>query len=114
MSALAVILLLPWFFVLGALFLLWPRAPRDGARLAFDVAALALALLASLLAMGWGYGSADQYAGLIWRQVLASLCAYGAFLAVLGLAWLLRSWWLRRRVRAELARLAHLDEGAPR
>ena len=106
-SALAIILFLPWFLILGALYLLWPRQPRDAARRVLDLAALVAALLASLLAMRAGYGSADPYAGAIWRQVLASLYAYGAFLGVLGLSWLLRNWWLARRIRAEVDRLSH-------
>ena len=38
--------------------------------------------------MLWGYseGVADARSGPIWRQVLAVLYAYGAFLAVLALA----------------------------
>ena len=110
-SALAIILFLPWFLILGALFLLWPRQPRDGMRRIVDLSALVAALLASLLAMRAGYGTADPYAGAIWRQVLASLYAYGAFLGVLGLAWWLRNWWLARRIRAEVDRLARSPGG---
>jgi hypothetical protein len=39
--------------------------------------------------------NADPNAGAIWKQVLACLTAYGAFLAVLTLAWFARRSWLR-------------------
>ena len=47
-----------------------------------------LALVLSIAGMLWGYseGVADARSGPIWRQVLAVLYAYGAFLAVLALA----------------------------
>jgi len=89
-SALALALFLPWFLVLSALFLLFPRQPRGAARRGFDLAAIALALVLSVLAMRWGYATADLSHGTMWRQVLAALAAYGAFVAVLGLAWPLR------------------------
>lgn len=90
---LAMILFLPWFAILGALFWFYPRQPRGGLRRGVDVAALALALLASWIGMRWGMLNADPGAGAIWKQVLACLVAYGAFLAVLGLAA-----WLRARL----------------
>src|SRR5687768_8358334 len=93
---LTLILFLPWFAILGALFWFYPRQPRGAARRGFDLAALLLATLASWVAMRWGMLNADPQAGAIWKQVLATLTAYGAFLAVLGLAWPLRSRVLRR------------------
>jgi hypothetical protein len=93
---LTLILFLPWFAILGALFWIYPRQPRGPLRRGFDAAALALALLASWLAMRWGMLEADPQAGPIWKQVLATLTAYGAFLAVLALAWPLRVRLLRR------------------
>jgi hypothetical protein len=92
---LALILFLPWFAVLGALFWLFPRQPRHAARRGFDVAVLLAAAVLSFLGMRWGYLGASPEAGAIWKQVLACLVAYGAFLAVLGLAWPLRARWLR-------------------
>lgn len=90
---LTLILFLPWFAILGALFWFFPRRPRGAARRGYDLAALVLALLASWFAMRWGMVSADPGAGAIWKQVLACLTAYGAFLAVMGLAW-----WARGRL----------------
>lgn len=92
---LTLILFLPWFAILGALYWIYPRKPRHAARLGFDLAALVLALLASWFAMRWGIVNADPQAGAIWKQVLACLTAYGAFLVVLGIAAWLRSILLR-------------------
>jgi hypothetical protein len=92
---LTLILFLPWFLILGALFWFYPRQPRGGARNAFDLAALLLSLIASWLGMRWGMLHADPQAGAIWKQVLATLLAYGAFLAVLCAAWPLRARLLR-------------------
>lgn len=95
---LTLILFLPWFAILGVLFWVYPRRPRGASRCGFDLAALVLALVASWIAMRWGMLNADAQAGAIWKQVLACLTAYGAFLAVLGLAaWLRMRLW---RVRA--------------
>jgi len=93
---LTLILFLPWFAILGALFWFYPRQPRGAARRSYDLAALLLATLASWVAMRWGMLNADPNAGAIWKQVLATLTAYGAFLAVLGAAWPLRARVLRR------------------
>lgn len=88
MAWLSLILFLPWFALLGALYWFYPRTPRPPARRMFDTATLLLSLLLSILGMHWGYqlGAADSHSGPIWRQVLAVLYAYGAFLAVLALA----------------------------
>jgi hypothetical protein len=94
---LTLILFLPWFAILGVLFWVYPRQPRSASRRGFDLAALVLSLLASWIAMRWGLLSADPTAGAIWKQVLACLTAYGAFLAVLGLAaWLRARLWRAR------------------
>lgn len=88
MAWLSLLLFLPWFALLGALYWVYPRTPRPLARRAFDTAVLMLALVLSIAGMLWGYseGVADARSGPIWRQVLAVLYAYGAFLAVLALA----------------------------
>lgn len=91
MSYLSLILFFPWFAILGGLFLVFPRQPRNATRIAFDLATMLLALVLSFIAMRWGYVNADLQAGAIWKQVLATLLAYGAFLAVLAVAWPLRS-----------------------
>lgn len=94
MAWLTLLLFLPWFVVLGGLFCYFPRQPRTPRRSWIDAAFLLLALGLSLLAMHWGHelGENAANAGAIWRQVLAVLYAYGAFLAVLCSAV-----WLRRR-----------------
>ena len=87
---LALILFLPWFVILGALYWFYPRTlERTPARRRFDMAALCVAFLASFLAgrLGFAIASTTIEAGPIWRQVLASLLAYKAFLAVVAVAW---------------------------
>ena len=98
MPYLAIILFLPWFLLLGALFWLFPRQPRNPRRKAFDIAALVVAFVLSFVGMQWGYalGLADEGTGAIWKQVLATLVAYGAFLFVLTVAVPLRSLFLSR------------------
>ena len=99
MAWLSLVLFLPWFALLGTLYWLFPRQPRDAARRGLDTVALLLAFVLSIAAMLWGHhiGVVQDDAGPIWRQVLAVLYAYGAFLAVLVGAILLRSAWLARR-----------------
>ena len=99
MPYLALILFLPWFLLLGALFWLFPRQPRNPRRKAFDIATLIIAFVLSFIGMQWGYalGLADVGTGAIWKQVLATLVAYGAFLAVMFIAVALRIWWLQQR-----------------
>ena len=98
MPYLALILFLPWFLLLGALFWLFPRQPRNPQRKAFDIAVLVVAFVLSFVGMQWGYalGLADVGTGAIWKQVLATLVAYGAFLFVLTVAVPLRSLFLSR------------------
>lgn len=98
MPYLALILFLPWFMLLGSLYWLLPRQPRGTRRKLFDALVLLLALLLSFLGMQWGYalGAADLVTGTIWRQVLATLVAYGAFLIVLVVAVPLRAVLLAR------------------
>lgn len=87
-AAMALLLFMPWFALLGALYWFYPRTPRPPARRAYDAVVLLLALALSILGMRWGYaeGVADVRSGPIWCQVLAVLYAYGAFLAVFALA----------------------------
>lgn len=98
MAWLSLLLFLPWFVLLGGLFWLYPRQRGVCRRRCFDTAALALALLLSVLAMQWGYRVAGAEAaagvGRIWPQVVAVLYAYGAFLAVLAVALWLRPRWV--------------------
>ena len=96
MAWLSLLLFLPWFCVMGALYWWFPRQPRHRARTLFDAGMLVLALLVSAGFMHWGYrvGAAEVAAGL-WKQIMAVLYAYGGFLAVLVLALLLRPRVLR-------------------
>ena len=98
MAWLSLLLFLPWFCVMGALYWWFPRQPRHRVRTVFDVVALVVALLASIAGMHWGYrlGMADADADTLWKQILAVLYAYGGFLAVMVLALLLRQRVLRR------------------
>ena len=87
---LALILFLPWFAILGALYWFYPRTlERTARRRRFDVMALVVAFAASFAAGRWGFAIASTTieAGPIWRQVLASLLAYKAFLVVIACAW---------------------------
>jgi hypothetical protein len=105
MAWLSLLLFLPWFALLGTLYWCYPRSPRPLARRLFDTLVLVLALVLSIAGMHWGYaeGVADTGSGPIWRQVLAVLYAYGAFLAVLALAVPLRMRLMARRWRAASA-----------
>ena len=99
MAWLSLLLFLPWFVLLGSLYWCFPRQPRHYRRRVADVAVLAVSLLLSIVAMhhGYGRGAADATAGPIWRQVLAVLYAYGAFLAVLAVAVLVRPYLIKRQ-----------------
>jgi hypothetical protein len=101
---LALLLFLPWFLILGALFWIYPRAPRTQARWLFDAASLSLATVAAALGMYWGMYNADPTAGPIWKQVLASTVSYGLFLAVMTAAVFLRGRLITGPYRAALAR----------
>mgnify|MGYP007076026800 CR=1 FL=1 len=92
MAWLSLLLFLPWFLLLGGLYWCFPQQPRPRRRQLFDAGVLAAALGLSVLAMHYGYqlGAGEAGVGPIWRQVLAVLYAYGAFLAVLSVAVLLR------------------------
>ena len=91
MAWLSLLLFLPWFCVMGALYWWFPRQPRNRARTLFDTSMLVLALVASIGFMLWGYHvGATEVAEGLWKQILAVLYAYGGFLAVMVLALLLR------------------------
>ncbi len=98
MAWLSLLLFLPWFALLGTLFWLFPRQPRHAARRLFDAVTLLSAFVLSIAAMLWGHhiGVVQDDARPIWRQVLAVLYAYGAFLAVMVAAIALRTAWLAR------------------
>lgn len=90
-SYLALILFLPWFGIVAWAFWTFPRhLTRRGTRRRFDAAVLLLAISVSFLGMRWGLLNADGGGGPIWKQVLATLIAYGAYLAVVAMGVALR------------------------
>lgn len=97
---LALILFLPWFAILAALYWIYPRQPRGASRRLFDTAALVLATALSAWGMHWGFLNADPDAGAIWKQVLATSVAYGLFLMVMTLAIAVRAWCMPAPARA--------------
>ncbi len=90
---LSLILLLPWYVVLGWVF--WRLTARRGgvARRLLALGVLVGAIAAAAGSGIWAFRHADPSAGAIWRQVLASAIGYGAFLGVLAAGCLL----MRRR-----------------
>ncbi|MCC7249669.1 MAG: hypothetical protein IT473_13690 [Lysobacter sp.] len=94
---LALILFLPWFLILGALYWIYPRAPRHTARMIFDLVALALSVVAFLYSIHWAHDNATGSRGKIWPQVLAASLGYGVWLSVMTTAFFVRRRWLRRR-----------------
>lgn len=93
---LAFILFLPAFCIVGALYCFYPRTPRGALRRIADLAVLALAAGASIAAMRWGFRTATGVGGALWKQVLATLLAFGFFFVTVGVAALARARWLRR------------------
>ena len=96
---LALILFIPWFSILGVLFWLFPRQPRDWRRTALDLASLALATAAAVAGTHWGMRHADPEAAAIWKQVPATSVGYGLFLLVLTAAIAARRLLPRSRAR---------------
>lgn len=93
---LALILFIPWFLILGALFWIYPRQPRGTARRVYDVISLVLAVVAFAWTQYWSLENADPEYGRMWGQILASAIGYGVYLAVMTLAFFLRPRILRR------------------
>lgn len=80
---LALILFLPWYVIVGWLFM---RGTARGERWPVRLAAAAFvvaALVAAAWAGIWAFGHADVAAGRMWQQILATVIGYGAFLAVI-------------------------------
>lgn len=94
---LTVLLFLPWFAILGTLFWMLPRAPRDAARRRFDTVALLLCSAAFVFSVDWAMTHADPGFGPQWPQILAVAVGYGVFLATLTAAFFLRRRWLLLR-----------------
>ncbi len=95
-TSLSLILFLPWFCIIGGLYCVYPRKPRNAARWIADLGVLALAAAASIAAMRWSFHAASGIGGPLWKHVLATLMTYGLFLAVIALALPLRAHWLGR------------------
>jgi len=87
---LSLILLLPWYLVLGIVYWRTRRRPASVMQRLFDAASLLCALGAAAVSGWWSMQNADPTAGAIWKQVLASLIGYGAFLFVLAAAFFVR------------------------
>ena len=98
---LALILFLPWYAILAGLYWFYPRQPRTASRRLFDAGALLLTTLLSILAMRWGFLTADTSVGELWKQVLATSVSYGAFLGALTAACVLRHYLIVRPGRVE-------------
>ncbi len=96
MPYLALILFMPWFLILGVLFWMYPRAPRTAARRLFDAITLLLAGAGSFYGMRWGYLTANTDVGVMWKQIFATLVAYGVFLGVMTIALVARHRMLPR------------------
>jgi len=87
---LAFILFLPAFCIVGALYCFYPRRPRHALRWIADLAVLALATGVSVAATRWGFRTATGIGGALWKQVLATLLAFGFFFVTVGVATLVR------------------------
>ena len=100
-TGLAFILFLPVFSIIGVLYCAFPRRPRGVWRLPVDLLVLVVAATLSVFAMREGYHAAAGIAGALWKQIVATLLAYGTFLAIVCIALALRSWlWRRTRPRS--------------
>lgn len=93
---LALILFVPWFSILAVLFWVYPRQPRMPTRTVFDSLSLAIATALAAWGMQRGYHLADPAYGAMWKQVVATMGAYGMFLLAMTVAVALRHRWLRR------------------
>ena len=94
---LTLILFLPWFLILVALFWFWPREPRGLARRLYDIVATLLSLAVFVASLYWVQDVADPAHGRMWKQILATALGYGVFLAAMLVAFLLRALLFRRR-----------------
>ena len=90
MRYLALVLFAPAFAILVWLYWRFPREPATRARRTFDLAALALSLGLTWLALEHAIDWRPVGSGPIWPQVAASLAAFHVFPFVLGAAWLVR------------------------
>ena len=96
---LALILFLPWYAILAGLYWFYPRHTRTRTRRLFGAGALIVSLGLSIVAMRWGFLTADTSVGVLWKQVLATSVSYGAFLGGLTAACLARHYLILRPAR---------------
>jgi len=87
---LALILFLPWYLVILVVYWRMRRKPARWTGRVFDLAAIAVSIVAAAIAGPWALVHADDSIGTMWPQILATVVGYGAFLAVITLAALLR------------------------
>lgn len=87
---LALILFLPWYLVILIVYWRMRRKPAQWAGRLFDLAAIAVSIVAAAISGPWALAHADDSIGTMWPQILATVVGYGAFLAVITLAALLR------------------------
>ena len=93
---LTLILFLPWLLILGWVYAVYPKSHRGRARRVFDAITLAASLAAFLASVYWSFIHADPFYGRMWKQILATALSYGVFLAVLGAAFAIRTYWFAR------------------
>ena len=98
---LGLILFLPWYAILVVVYWCSARGATAPWRRAFDVAAVLVALAATILSLHWSFDAAGTTHGGMWRQVLATSVSYGVFLFVMTCAW-----FLRRRLLSSLAEVS--------
>lgn len=94
---LALILFLPWYLVILIVYWRMRRKPARWAGRVFDLVAIAVSIVAAAVAGPWALAHADDSIGSMWPQILATVVGYGAFLAVITLAALLRRILARSR-----------------
>lgn len=87
---LALILFLPWYLVILVVYWRMRRRPARWSGRVFDLLAIAASIAAAAVAGPWALAHADDSIGSMWPQILATVVGYGAFLAVITLAALLR------------------------
>jgi hypothetical protein len=107
MRYLALMLLAPWLVVLGWAYWHYPKSlPKTMTRRSFDGLAVIAAVVASIQSACIAYDAvalpaADRFgpkSGAIWQQVVPALWGYGAFVAVLGAALIVRQMVWKKRI----------------
>lgn len=80
---LALILFLPWYLLVGWIFWRWRGQKQSDARKLLVALVISGALAAAAVSGIWAYRYADPSVGAIWKQILACVIGYWAFLSVL-------------------------------